>query len=61
MHEDLQPSTAWIERCARRLQLRHMVTPPDALEIASVMHEAYGARACPERAAEELFMPAHVH
>jgi hypothetical protein len=61
MHEELQPSVAWIERCARRLQLRHMVAPPDALEIASVMHEAYGAHACPERAAEELFIAARLH
>ena len=60
-HEELNVSTAWIERCARRLQLRHMVTPVDAMEIASVMHEAYGARACPERAAEELFMPTRMH
>jgi hypothetical protein len=61
MQEELTLSTAWIERCARRLQLRHMVPPLDAMEIASVMHEEYGSRACPERAAEELFMPGKIH
>jgi hypothetical protein len=38
-----------------------MVPPLDAMEIASVMHEEYGSRACPERAAEELFMPGKIH
>lgn len=61
MQEEHTLSTAWIERCARRLQLRHMVPPPDALEIASVMHEEYGAQSCPERAAEELFMRGEMH
>lgn len=60
MHEE-QVTTAWIERCARRLQLRHMVPALDALEIASVMHDELGCQSCPERAAEEVFALGMVH
>jgi hypothetical protein len=64
MQEESTPNNAidaWIERCARRLQLRHMVPQRDALEIASVMHKECGPNSCPERAAEELFMPGEMH
>jgi hypothetical protein len=62
MQEELNtPTSTWIERCARRLQFRHMVPAPDAMEIASLMHDECGPRSCPERAAEELFMPGELH
>jgi len=57
MQEDAL-NTGWIERCARRLQLRHMVPQQEAMELASVMHEELGDQACPERAAEQLFSTA---
>lgn len=60
MHEE-QVTAAWIERCARRLQLRHMVPALDAMEIASAMHEEMGGEACPERAAEEVFSTGMMH
>ena len=46
----------WIQRCAQRIQMRHMVAPPDARELAAEMHSAFGAEACPERVADELFV-----
>lgn len=60
MIED-QATAAWIERCARRLQFRHMVPALDAMEIAAVMHEEMGCEACPERAAEEVFSAGMMH
>lgn len=60
MHEE-QITTTWIERCARRLQLRHTVAPTDAMELASAMHEELGGETCPERAAEALFASAELH
>ncbi len=45
----------WIERCAQRIHLRHMVAPAEALEIATEMHNALRGAGCPERVADELF------
>jgi len=50
-----QTNSNWIERCAERIQLRHLVPAPDAVELATEMHTALGGRACPERVADELF------
>ncbi|MEW6707055.1 MAG: hypothetical protein AB1430_19585 [Pseudomonadota bacterium] len=46
----------WIQRCAQRIQWRHMVAPAEALELAAALHNATGGGACPERAADELFV-----
>jgi hypothetical protein len=45
----------WIQRCAQRIQWRHMVAPAEALEIAQEMHAALDGVGCPERVADELF------
>jgi hypothetical protein len=52
---DDNTNPTWIQRCAQRIQLRHLVAAPEAMELAAEMHLAYGVSACPERVADELF------
>lgn len=54
MTED-QRKQPWVERCARHIQRRHMMAPPEALELAMEMHAALAGTGCPERVADELF------
>jgi hypothetical protein len=44
----------WIERCAIRIEARHMLPAPDARELATEVFKCVGDHACPERAADEL-------
>lgn len=53
---DEQGTAPWIERCAQRIQLRHMVAAAEAMELATEMHRALGGVGCPERVADELFV-----
>lgn len=49
-------SQGWIQRCAQRIKLRHLIPQEEAVELAREMHQALGDSACPERVADELFV-----